>query len=285
MPKNIHLTHSGPALTLGQINEFENEIGGQLPEDYKHFLLTHNGGVSKPKLGLPWTGDVHTVGAFLSLYPAAEDSGIHNYLRHLSDVNPKEVKGYIPIAWTTSECQICIAYRGSNAGKVFYTAFKYRFANKDMIPIDVTMVPLADSFTDLLDYLVEIPDPYCRIEELGKSGTADDLAQYLADGNAIEALGKHDLTILSRAIASDNTAMIQACIEHGASLSGSVLTAMENERIHLIEMLVKAGADVNERDEYGYTTLHYIGGTALPGEEGELNRAMRELLIKLGAVK
>lgn len=50
-------------------------------------------------------------------------------------------------------------------------------------------------------------------------------------------------------------------------------------------MLVNAGADIKERDEWGYTPLHYIGGTALPGDEGKKNRAMRHLLIKLGAVE
>ncbi len=228
---------------------------------------------------------MHRVGSFISLSPATEYSGIKNCLRQLRELNPKKAEGYLPIAETFSECQICIAYRGSNAGKVFFTVYKYKIAdNKDMIPIDVTMEPLADSFADLLDYMIEIPNPYCRIEDLGKCGTAEDLAQYLAEGNSIESVGKHDLTILSRAIAFENYAMIQACIKGGASLSGSIKIAMGNEHIHLIEMLVKAGADINERDEWGNTPLHYIGGTELPGDEGELNRAMRRLLIKLGAI-
>ncbi|MBN2293227.1 MAG: SMI1/KNR4 family protein [Pirellulales bacterium] len=286
VPKNIHFESPRPPLTLEEISIFEKEIRGQLPDDYKQFLSLHNGGICDPEQGLPWAGDIHKVLSFLPLLPANEYSGIRNSLFHLRELNPVKIDGFLPIAITDSECQICIAYRGSNAGKVFFTAYKYKIAdNDDMIPIDVTMVPLADSFTDFLDHLVEIPNPYCRIEELGKHGTADDLAQYLAEGNSIEAMGKHDMTILSRAIAFDNSDMIQACIEHGASLSGSIVTAVENEHVHLIEMLVKAGADINERDEWGNAPLYYVGGTALPGDEGKQNRAMQSVLIKLGAIE
>jgi ankyrin repeat protein len=96
-------------------------------------------------------------------------------------------------------------------------------------------------------------------------------------------MGKNGLTIVCEAIKFDNLAMIRACIEHGASLSGTITVAVDNRHIHLIEMLVKAGADINERDEYGNTPLRYVVGTALPGEEGSRNRKLRALLIKLGA--
>ncbi len=286
MAKKIHFEGRGPRLTPEQISEFENEIGGRLPDDYKEFLLSQNGGTCEPVLALHRPDGTEKVGWFISLIPGNEYAGIRDYLHNLRDLNPEKADGYVPIASTYSDCDICLACRGDHIGAAYFTAYKYKIAsNKDRIPIDVTMEPLADSFSELLDKLVEIPEPYCRVEDLGKRGTADDLAKYLAEGNSINALGKYKETILCRAIAHDNSAMIKSCLKRGASVSGTVLAAVGSRRTHLIEMLVKAGADVNERDEYGHTPLECIGGTALPGDEGKRNRELRRLLVKLGAVE
>ncbi len=170
MGKKIKLEDPGPRLTPEQISEFEKELGGRLPEDYRRFLLDHNGGRCKPLLGLPWAGSIHQIGGFHQLLPANEDSGVHCALRHLREVNRAEVQGYLPIAGTWSECEICLAYEGKNRGGVFFTAYKYKIAraDEDLVPIDVTMVPLADSFTGFLEHLVEIPEFHCPIEELGE---------------------------------------------------------------------------------------------------------------------
>ena len=284
MKKKIHLENSGPPLTCEDITAFEREIGGRLPDDYKEFMLAHNGG--QTHLGLPWDGGISRIFGFDTLFPAGQDSGIRGGLRYLRELNAAKVDGYLPIAGTFSGGYICLSCRGSKFGAVYFTALKYKIAYiDDLVPIDLTMVPLADSFTKLLDYLVEIPNPYCRIEDLGKKGTADDLAKYLSEGHSIDALSKNRLTLLCEAIKFDNTAMIQSCIERGASLSGSIERAVGNRRIHLIEMLIKAGANINERDELGNTPLHYAGGWGLPGEEGAQNRKLRDLLFKLGAVQ
>jgi ankyrin repeat protein len=283
MEKHIHLENPGPPLKIEQITAFEKEIGGRLPEDYKEFLLAHNGGICEQELGLLWEDDIQTISGFFPLSP--EDSGIRCSLRHLREVNPKKADGYLPLTCTTSDFHICLAYKGKNAGKIFFTAYKYKKVGLgDLVPIDVTMVPLADSFSEFLDCLVEIPEHYCRIEYLGKCGTVDDLVKYMAEGNSINAMGKNNFTILCEAVKFDNAAMIKACIEHGANLSGCIEIAVTNRHIHLIEMLVKAGANINERDEFGFTPLHHISGTALPGEEGDQNRRLRKLLIKLGAI-
>ena len=213
---------------------------------------------------------------------------MRNGLRHLRNVNPTKTDGYLPIVSTTSECEVCLKYRGTNAGAIYFTAYKYRkleHPNEDLIPVDVTMVPVADSFSEFLDYVVVIPDIACPIVDLAKQGTEDDLERYLAEGYSLNALSKNGLTLLCEAIKYNNTAIINACIQRGASLSGSVRIAVINQRPDLIEMLVKAGADVNERDECGGTPLEYVGGTALPGEQGARNRDLRALLIKLGAIE
>jgi len=285
MATKLNLERSGPPLTREEISVFEQEIGAQLPEDYRRFILRHNGGVTGLTgafIGFSWERRLQTLWGFYRLLPT-RDEGLRRALRELREL---KTDGFVPVASTSNDEEICLAVCAKDAGAVFFTVYKYKAVYRgDLVPIAVTMAPLAGSFTEFLDMLVEIPDPYCRIEDLGKQGTPDDLAQYLAKGNSIDAVGKNDLTIVCEAIKFNNLPMIQACIERGASLSGTIHRAVGNQRTELIQMLVDAGADINEEDETGTTPLYYVGGTALPGEEGARNRELEALLVKLGAVK
>jgi hypothetical protein len=286
MNMTINLENSGPPLSIDDIAAFEREIDGKIPDDYKQFLLAHNGGFCEPELGLLRESQLEIIPYFDSLLPATEDAGLRYALRRLREVSPAKVDGYVPIARATSGRDICLAYKGLRAGAVFYTEFEYKTVFRgDLVPIDVTMVPLADSFTDLLGQLTEIPNPYCRIEDLGKNGTPEDLDIYLAEGNSIDEIGKNDVSILCEAIKFNNMGMIKACIERGASLSKSIYIAAVNQRPDIVQLLYDVGADVNEQDEYGYRPLACLGGTALPGDEGKLNRQLRDLLISLGATE
>jgi hypothetical protein len=158
------------------------------------------------------------------------------------------------------------------------------YAYENDVPVRAKLLPLAKSFTDFVGSLVQIPEPYCRVEFLGKHGTQADLEAYLAEGNSIDAMGKNHMTIVREAIKFGNRPMIEACIARGANLSTTIHQAVMNDRPELIRRLVEAGVDVNEEDEFGGRPAKYVRGTGLPGEEGARNRAMRDLLLKLGAI-
>jgi hypothetical protein len=283
--RHLAIKGLGPPLTPGEIEAFEREIGGRLPDDYKEFMLAHNGGLADPPLAIMWNGDLETLPSFDPLMPATVDhDGLRRSLQKLRELNRATTKGFLPIASTFGGDYVCLAVRGK-VGAVFHTVYTYKTVyQSDLVPVDVSMAPLADSFTEFLDSLTEIHEPYCRIEDLGQRGTPEDLAKFLAEGNSINAVGRNKLTVVCRAITFDNLPMIRACIQHGASLSGTVRAAAQARQTHLIRMLVQAGADINERDEFGCTPLYYVGGTALPGEEGAKNRELYDLLVKLGAV-
>lgn len=277
----VKLEAAGPTLTLEEIHGFEAEIGGRLAKQYVEFLLRQNGGLNDPRLGLAWKDGIETIALFRPLLPTS-DRGLR---RGLKDLRELGMDGFLPIASSFGGLEVCISFR-ENIGAIFITDYVYKIVFRgDRVPIAVTMAPLAPSFTDFLKMLVEIPDPYCRIEELGEKGTPADLDQYLAEGKPLDALGKNGLTIACEAIKYDNLPMLKACIARGASLSRTVQIAVRNKRLGVIKMLVDAGADINERDKYGDTPLQYVGGTALPDEEGAENRELLELLLELGARK
>lgn len=69
MPARVNLENPGPPLTVEDLITFEREIGGELPKDYKRFLLAHNGGLVEPWVGFRWEGAIQTLGAFRPLFP------------------------------------------------------------------------------------------------------------------------------------------------------------------------------------------------------------------------
>jgi ankyrin repeat protein len=272
----MNLQDPGPPLTSGDIKAFEREIDGRLPEDYKRFLLMSNGGMAEPTLGFRWNGKVNKLPGFKMLLPSP-DKSLRRALRNLRELN---VDGYLPIASTMNDEDICVAFRG-NVGEVSLALYEY----DNEVAMGAFMMPLANSFTEFRNMLFEIPEIHCPVQELSRQGTPEDLDHFLAEGNSIDTISKNGFSILCEAIKFDNMPMFKACIERGASLSKSIYIATCNRRPDLIKLLSEAGADVNERDEFGDKPLSYVAGTALPGEEGALNREIEDLLISLGATK
>lgn len=272
----IQLRNSGPQLTADELLAFEEEIGGCLPDDYKRFLLRSNGGMTEPSLGYWWNGEMQEVSGFRILYPTSE-SGLRRALQNLRELR---IDGYFPVADSSIDGDVCLAFQ-ENGGSIWMGLY----SRDNDVAVEAFMMPLANSFTEFLDSLFPIPNVYCPIEELGETGTPETLAQHLAQGNSIDAMGKYGETILLRAISFQNASLVRACIKHGADLTGTLHRATSNGRLDFIKMLVDAGADINERDEYGDRPLRHVGGTALPGDEGTLHREVRDLLITLGAIE
>ncbi|WP_425617269.1 SMI1/KNR4 family protein [Anatilimnocola sp. NA78] len=276
MGKQLKLKHKGPSLAPGDLQAFEREMGGQLPADYQAFLLAKNGGVAEPCLEMDWNGHIHKIPAFLKLLPLP-DEGIRMVLKDLRELG---VEGLLPFLSTLNGENICLSFR-NDPGTVWF-AYNLR---DNQVRVAVKLVRLASSFTEFLGLLREVEEPHCRVEELGEYGSEQDLDAYLAEGNSLDEIGKHGFTILGEAIKHRNSELLDACLARGASLVNAVHLAAANGNLEYVRRLVKAGGDVNERDRYGDRPLSYVGGTALPGEEGRVNRAMVNLLVSLGAKK
>jgi hypothetical protein len=273
----LQLRPFGPSLTVREIEEFEGEIGYRLPQDYRLFLLRHNGGGGAAEFALEytWRDETLVVMGFYALLPTT-DRGLRRVLGDLSRL----VKGYLPITSDTGQQDICLPISGGRRG-VYLAEYTYEAD----YPVAAVMHRLEDSFTDFVNNLKEVIVPHDDIQELGKSAKADEVDVFLRSGRSIDELSMYGSSILCEAIKYGNMPLIGACIEKGADLSHAIHAAVQSRRIEAIELLVRAGADINERDKFGERPLKYVVGTALPGDEGARNRSLRETLIRLGAIE
>jgi len=282
------LVRPGPRIGIAEIAAFERELKATLPQDYKSFLLGRNGGgVMKPDMGFTWRGGFEKLAVFHRLVPK-EHEGLRGSWRDLRRLDRDAARRYVPVACTVSDREVCVCVRGGQRGAVFVTDYTYRTLEcGDTIPIAVRMAPLASSFSAFLEMLVELPEPPepdCPIWRLGTRGTPEELREYLDRGNSIDAVGENGLTIVCQAVASGNVPIVQACIAYGARLDGAVRQAVSLGRAELIEVLVRAGADINERDEWGDTPLHWLGGDVGRNPIARANRRVREVVCRLGGI-
>ncbi|MCX7113860.1 MAG: SMI1/KNR4 family protein [Proteobacteria bacterium] len=141
---------------LDQINEndlieLENQINIKIPEQYRNFLLSNNGG--KPKINRFSTQDKKVesmIAKFLPLANIEED----NLLEEIEGITQADLipQNLIPIATDPADNRLVLSVAGSDMGKIYYWSWdeeprrKYRPSYKYMRLV-------ADSFDDLLALL------------------------------------------------------------------------------------------------------------------------------------
>ena len=131
-----------PRTCAAQIAEAEKALGIEFPDDYRRFLLLHNGGRSKlcvcakPFLRLnEWS----SVCAKERLPRISSLVGVHQRLReHLTD-------DFVSIAGTVGDCDLIMRVRGPDRYRLGVWDIESEEPHKVILPFA--------SFTDLLDHL------------------------------------------------------------------------------------------------------------------------------------
>ncbi len=159
MINDIAIVRSHAPTNLKEIKKFEKLIQAKLPEDYKQFLLKHNGGhpiangfeLIKPinnktkEAGIDW---------FYSLYDedianiSTEFNNISTRFKDSRDKIPDEI---LPIG-DDSGGKICLGIQGDYYGKLYYWTTNWSWWSED----DYNYLYLiANSFTDFINSLFE----------------------------------------------------------------------------------------------------------------------------------
>lgn len=161
---------TGPPTTAADVDDFEAAIGSPLPADYKHFLLTVNGGIpTASDVNEPTQRVVGIVG-FFSLAVPSGDLSMQEALRTRRNRYPGWM---LPVALCQESCLLLLTLNGDHEGEVVY--WDYDAESDDASPTTDNLSHVADSFTSLLDALHDWDprqDPRYR-DIAGGTGTGD----------------------------------------------------------------------------------------------------------------
>jgi cell wall assembly regulator SMI1 len=152
---HITIDKSFSPIDEATIQALEQELGIQLPSDYRQFLLTHNGGRPTPA-HFPLTGDpLNSSGGIHWFYGIHRGRERHYNLRKAYDVfQDRMPANFFPIACDPGGNQICLSVAGEDRETVYFWDHEFESLD-DEKPGYENVYFIANSFTELLNSLRE----------------------------------------------------------------------------------------------------------------------------------
>jgi cell wall assembly regulator SMI1 len=153
----LRITDSLPPVSQEELREVEASIGYPLPDQYRRFLLSHNGGrpqsVSFRFERKPGEYADSVVHWFYGIKAGSEF--FINFERHYRILKDRMPPNIIPIASDPGGNQICISVSGSDAGFVYFWDHERESdPEEDESPSYDNLYPIGTSFNEFLGGLV-----------------------------------------------------------------------------------------------------------------------------------
>ena len=262
----MKLSDSGPPITTEMLETIESLFDFKFPEDYRKFMLVHNGG--RPEAGVFFGENVSfRIVHFFSL----DEQATINLVSEIDYFRTEIRSDAFPISLDEGGNRICLGTLSSNFGNVLF--WDHEVEN------DTPLIYVTNNFTSLIKGLVpRVNYDSDLIENLGKSGNVEDIKQYLERGSSLFTRNENDLNILDAAAMYGNLEVVKFCIDKGCSYSKTLHYAVKYLRRAVIEYLVGLGVDVNEINQYGFPPLEH-----LPLWGNELEESIKQYLVAHGA--
>jgi cell wall assembly regulator SMI1 len=150
MPTRIE--NSEAPLSEERLREVERDIGLNFPEQYRRFLLAHNGGTPVPAVfdykieKGAYTDSI--VDWFLAIYDGEHDN-FEDSVQVYKSREPRIPNNFIPIAHDPGGNLICISASGGDLGAVYFWDHE-READRGETPSYANVHLIADSFDEFL---------------------------------------------------------------------------------------------------------------------------------------
>lgn len=198
---------------------FEKRIGTRLPEDYRQFLINHNGG--KP---IPCYFRISEAEGENSLH---HFYGLHDGPSYLSLEEAYENhKGMVPTSMISFADDpfgnaLCIGIEADNKGKIFFWDHE----------AEDNITEVSKTFSLFLESLFEWVDPdEIAIEKIIRTGDLAALTELINSGFDIEFIDEHGRTMLEAAAIAANDDMVRLLLERGAEVRNALDYAEKNAR-------------------------------------------------------
>jgi hypothetical protein len=218
----VKIKESNPfgALSQHTLDEFEQEHGLCLPDDYRRFLLEHNGGDPAPtnvidfvEGGRPNSSDVQFM------------YGIHDgeyWARlewHLDTLKGRVVQEGLPIAGDSGGNAYVLIARGEREGQVYF----WDHERETDPPSYQNMSYVAASFTEFTEKLHEYVEPgESDPDRILRENDLSALQALLDSGYDVEQTDERGLTLIERAAMKNRPEIIQMLFDHGAQLRNAL---------------------------------------------------------------
>ena len=141
------MEHRG-GIEAERLHAYERQLGVELPQDYRDFLLEKNGGYPEPgALAIPGTSDVTQVSRFLALDGELWDDLEVYRDRYEGRVPP----GWLPIGYDGFGNLLLLGMIAANRG--FIAFWNHELESDDPAEATLALVPLCAGFTAFLGLL------------------------------------------------------------------------------------------------------------------------------------
>jgi len=245
---NVRIENPGPAINESDIAAFEREIGYTLPEDYREFMLRHNGGKPHPNAilidGLP----NEIPAQILSFKSLIHEMGIKTIGCVYKDTSKRIAKHVLPIAPDMIGSLFLMSLDGADRGNIYYENCYYDDGDGEPTgPYDATYF-VAANFSELLGNLFEFVDEHWEAKFLPweKSIRAEDMTaideiieQRLFD----ELTNKQGRTPVEEAVIHNQPEMVMKLLDAGCEPRNAILFACRNGREAMILEMIDRGIE------------------------------------------
>lgn len=204
------------------LRRFEFQVGALLPEQFREFLLQHNGGKPIPsdfKISNDDGSSLHHVYGLHGGPDYSNIAGVHNVFK---DRIPNEL---LAIADDPFGNQICIGIKKKYLGKIYFWDHEkesrfFKFKGTTL---------LANTFDEFLGNLYEYVDPNeSEIERVVRLEDVDAMTRLINDGYDIETTDEYGRTIIENCAIHRKNHLISFLYEKGADLRSSLEFAEKN---------------------------------------------------------
>ncbi|MEP3278567.1 MAG: SMI1/KNR4 family protein [Stappiaceae bacterium] len=148
----VLIRRSNQPVDNGDLLKFEKSIGIELPEKYREFLSTYNGGQPDPNAFLYKD---KSQGSLVDYFLGLDVAGRANLERYYHRYKDRIPGRFIPIAYDPGGNLIVIGTAGETNGQIFFWDHEME-AEEDEQPDMSNMHLVADSFEEFLAELYEI---------------------------------------------------------------------------------------------------------------------------------
>ena len=147
----IQVTKSAGPLNEVTINETANELGIQLPESYRKFLLRNNGGRPNPTV-FPIFGDSTDTHGILNEFCCICKKNSNDLIYKRGVFDGRVPDNFLIIGNDPGGNQICLSIAGNDYGKVYFWDHENEVAEGEE-PGYQNVYLIANSFDEFLDTL------------------------------------------------------------------------------------------------------------------------------------